>query len=135
MADEIKIKISPIMDTAEFNKAKKQLEELEKIAAKSKDPSVIAGMGKAKAAMDKAEASYKRGSNGAGNKSVMEAFHSINVIVSKLQTTAPALQKRLVELSEAFVTKSKELEVRTKALNKLKAQVGDEKKASIAAYS
>lgn len=135
MADEIKIKISPIMDTAEFNKAKKQLEELGKIAAQSKDPSVAAGMGRAKAAMDKAESSYKRGSNGAGNKSIMEVFHNINTVVGKLQTTAPALQKKLVELSEVFVTKSKELEARTKALNKLKAQVTDEKKTSIAAYA
>ena len=130
--DEIKINITPAMNESEFNKVKKQIEQLQKLAAASTDSNLKSGVSKVTSTSSKAEKAFQAGDIKSYNKAIIEIYKNFIELTSKISAGSTELGKSLQKLSQTFIDKSKELETASK--NLAKRQTAFKSNPEIAAY-
>ena len=121
MADKIEIKISPVMDTAQFEKVKNQVKQLQQMAVSSGDKTLKDNVGKISTTADKASKSLASGNIKQYNKDIMELYKSLTSLVSTLGSGSTDLGKKLTKLADTYIKVSQKLEAETKELAKAQA--------------
>lgn len=132
MDNEVKINITPAMNESEFNKVKKQIEQLQKLAATSTDNNLKSGINKVTNTSSKAEKAWQAGDLKNYNKAIIEIYKNFIELTSQISAGSTDLGKSLQKLSKVFIEKSKELENATK--NLARKQTAFKGNAEIAAY-